>query len=144
MTTALTLVDLADALVDDLNANVAFAQEFTARRAYLPLRDLKDFATLQVTVLLKSTSTKPIDRKSDQRDVELVVAVQRKVNPDDLDAVDNLIALVEQIAAHVNRGRLADQAVHTGTVIDPLVAQDHLLEQRIFTSILTFTYRIFN
>ena len=45
------ILDIADAVVDELNDAIGLSQEFTATRAYLPEFELPELSTLRVTVL---------------------------------------------------------------------------------------------
>lgn len=137
-----SIVELAKAVTTEL-ASVATGMPTTITRAYLPLMDLQDFADLRLTVLSRSADLAPLTRGGDQNEQQVVIAVQKKVDPSDLDEVDALVVLTETIAAHYRSRKFAacPQASHQRTTIDPVVNQAHLHEKRIFTSVITLQYR---
>lgn len=137
-----SIVELAKAVTTEL-ANVTTGMPTTIARAYLPLMDLQDFANLRLTVLVRSSEITAMTRSDDQEAQQVVIAVQKKVDPADLVEVDALVRLAETIADHFKRLKLADcpDASHELTTLDPLVNQSHLHEKRIFTSVITLQYR---
>ena len=136
------VVDVSEAVVGDLNAG-SFSQSFTAERHYLPLYDLKALKTLRVTVVPSGNAIEAKARRTAQHDVEIDVAVQQKLADTDNAAVDPLMTLVEEIADHFRFKRLtAPDAVWVKTENEPVYAQEHLDEYRVFTSLLTLTFRI--
>jgi len=136
------VVAIAEAVVEELNA-ASFSQPFTAQRDYLPLYDLKDLKSLRVTVVPKGTAIEISGRSSNQHDVEIDVAVQQKLANTDNAAIDPLMTLVEEIADHFRFKRLTSpDAVWIKTQNEPVYAQQHLDQFRVFTSLLTLTFRI--
>lgn len=137
------IVDLADALVAELNA-ATFSQPVTAARHYLPRFDLTEMQTLRVTVVPQEAVLASGDRARGQGDYSLDVAIQRKLTTGDNDELDALTNLVEEIADHVRGRRLAayPDAAWLKTEQTVLYAPEHLAELRQFTSILTLTYRV--
>jgi len=136
------IVAIADAVVAELNGG-SFSQSFTAERNYLPLYDLKQLKTLRVTVVPSGTAIETKARKTAQHDVEIDVAVQQKLAATDNTELDPLLALVEEIADHFRFKRLASpDAVWIKTENEPVYAQEHLDQYRVFTSLLTLTFRI--
>ena len=135
------LTDIADALVAELNAG-NFSQEFTACRHNLASFDLKDMKDLHVTVVPKGMEMTTAGRGLAQDDVQIDVAVQKKLTAADNNEIDELMGLVEQIAEFVRaKGKFADAAwVRTENV--PIYSQEHLGELRQFTSVLTLTFRV--
>lgn len=134
------IVELAERVKDLLNATV-FTEDFTATRQYLPRFDLDNLKTLAVTVVPRTLETAMLTRARDQHEIAVDVAVQQRVNAEDNDTIDALLNLVQQIADALNRTTL-DDYVWQGTVNDPIYAPDHLYEKRVFTSVLTVTYRV--
>jgi len=75
--------------------------------------------------------------------VQIDIGVQKKLGKD-LDAeVPVLCGLVDEIAAFLKRRPLqaTPYAVWVRSANEPIYAPEHLAEQRVFTSILTVTYR---
>jgi hypothetical protein len=76
--------------------------------------------------------------------VRIDIGIQKKLGKN-LDAeVADLCDLVEQIADFLKRRPLAalPYAAWVTTTNDPIYAADHLAQQRVFTSVLSLTYRV--
>lgn len=138
-----TLITLADAVAASLNAGT-FSQAFEAVRTYQPVIELSDVPTLQVSVVPRSIAITTAARDSNYFDCAVDVGVQQKVNPDAPGALDELMTLVEELADHLRRQRLeeAPQAAWVSIENEPAFASEHLDQQRVFTSVLTVTYRV--
>jgi hypothetical protein len=135
-------VEIADAVVAEINGH-AFSTALEAKRAFVPAYELSDLAQLRVTVVPKAIETTGASRALSQHDVQVDVGIQQKLGQD-LDAeVAGLCDLVEEIATFLRRRPLASapHAAWVSTVNDPIYAPEHLHEQRVFTSVLTLTYR---
>lgn len=141
---------IAQAVTDALNAAVAeqaFDAEFTAVRAYLPQYELPEMAELKVTVVPKQVVLTGGSRSAAQQDVAIDIAVQQRVDPQDLDAVDALMELVESIAGYLRTRRLDLDGLHASWLSaehEPIYAPEHMEQMNQFTSILTVTYRLLN
>ena len=140
-------VQLADALVTRLNTpgEPGFSQSFTAVRQYVPVFDLEKATGIQVAVVPKSMEVSRASRDSSFFDCAADIAIQKKVSGDlDQDELDRLMALVEEIIDHLNDGPLAEfpEGVLVSIENAPIFAQEHLNEKRVFTSLLTATYRV--
>ena len=147
------IVDIADALSDDLNdEGNDFSMDFTAARAYQALLELSEMKDLHVTVVPKGVVLAPADRSRVQHDVQVDIAVQKKLGPasddeeeyDEQAELNGLMGLVEEIADFLKFRRLGSQptAAWVKTDNDPIYSQDHLERLRQFTSVLTVTYRV--
>ena len=138
-------IDIADAVAAELNAAPAgtFTPDFEAVRRVLPEFDLKDLAELRVCVVPRSVTITNVSRMLSQHEVAVDVGVQRKLGADIDTEVKTLGGLVDAICGYLTRRALAQapQAVWIGTENDPVYAPAHLAEQRVFTSVLTVTYR---
>ena len=133
------VIDIADAVAAEL-AGGSFSEEFTPERRVLPDFELADLAGLKVTVVPKGVEIAGASRSLSQHDVQIDVGVQKKVGSD-LDAeVAALCGLVEEFAAFLKGRRLTD-AAWVRTANEPVYSPDHLAEKRLFTSVLTVTYR---
>ena len=137
------ITDVAGAVVAELNAG-EFAQEFTAVRRYLPLFDLSEMKDLHVTVVPRGVAITGLARGVNQHDVQIDVAVQKKLETEGSDEIDPLMALVEEIADFFRLRRLASysNAVWVKTENTPIYSQEHLGQMRQFTSVLTLTFRV--
>lgn len=146
------VTQIADAVTAELNAAPAgtFDPAFTAQRKVLPVHELKDLAELKVTVVPKAVQITGSTRSASQYDITVDIGVQRKLaagsapGSNDMDTeVDTLGALVDQIADYLRQRPLAalPGASWVSIANEPVYAPEHLLEQRVFTSVLTVTYR---
>jgi len=135
-------MDIADAVVAEL-ASGSFSQAIAPQRMVLPEFDLASLADLRVTVVPKAVEITGSTRSVSQYDVQVDVGVQKKLGKD-LDAeVPALCELVDEIAAFLKQRPLAaaPYAAWVRSANEPIYAADHLAEQRVFTSVLTVTYR---
>ena len=115
---------------------------FTAARSYLPVFDLKDMKDLHVTVVPRGTEMSTAGRAIAQSDVQIDIAVQKKLTVADAAEIDALMGLVQEIAEFVRTtGRFGPSSwVKTENV--PIYSAEHLAELRQFTSVLTLTLRV--
>ena len=140
------VVDIAKALVTELNAQT-FDPSFTAKRAYRPVFELKDMATLQVTVVPRSREIQSGTRSVSQQDVQVDIAIQKRLGREaetDPTETDGLMDLADQIIAYLRSRKLAgvSGAVWVRTEHQPIYSVEHLERFRGFTSVLTVTYRV--
>jgi len=135
------IADIAGAVVTALNGH-SFSQPFTAARAYLPAFDLKDMKDLHVTVVPRGNEMSTAGRSIAQSDVQVDVAVQKKLSTADTAEIDALMGLVQEIAEFIrSTGRFGEASwVRTQNV--PIYSAEHLGELRQFTSVLTLTLRV--
>jgi len=138
-----TIIDIADAVTGEL-AGGSFSQPFTPQRSVLPNCELADLQDLRVTVVPRGVEITGSSRALSQHDVQIDVGVQRKLGTDLDTEVAELVGLVEEIAEFLKRRPLAavPQACWVKTTNEPVYAPDHLAEKRLFTSVLTLTYRL--
>ena len=138
-----TLIAIADAVVESLNG-ASFSQSLTAERHYQPVFDLPEMVDLHVSVVPKSIEVLASSRNQNQHDYAIDVGVQQKV-ADDTEA-DALMTLAEEIADHFRLGRVQVTGVGSVPVLkvatEPVFAPEHLTEKRLFTSIITLTFRV--
>ncbi|QKK08472.1 MAG: hypothetical protein HND58_09985 [Planctomycetota bacterium] len=136
-----TLIAIADAVTASLNAG-SFGQPFNAERLYQPAFELADLADLKVSVVPKGVTIATASRDGSYFDCAVDVGIQKKI-ADDAE-IDGLVDLAEEIADHLRMKRLDDEpeAVWLSIEHEPVVAAEHLEQQRALTSILTVTYRV--
>ena len=137
------LLLIADAVVESLNTE-SLSQEFTAERHYQPVFDLPEMVDLHVSVVPKGIEVLVSSRNQNQHDYAIDIGIQQKV-ADDAQA-DVLMSLAEEIADHFRRGRVQIEGIGSIPVLkvgtEPVFAPEHLTEKRIFTSIITLTFRV--
>lgn len=138
-----TMTQVAEAVKVMVNAG-AYSLPFTAERHYRPVHDLTQLQALTVSVVPQGMTIVTAGRASNQHDYRIDVAVQQKFDDDGPAALDPLMAVVEEIADHMRFKRLASlpEAIWVKTENVPIYAPEHLEQHRVFTSVLTLTYRI--
>jgi len=140
-----TVIDIADAVAAELAGGAEnFSQSFTPERRVLPDYELADLKDLRVTVVPRGVEVTGSSRSLSQHDFQIDIGVQKKVGTQLDTEVGELVGLVEEIAEFLQRRRLTDvpEAAWGKTANEPVYAPDHLAEKRLFTSVLTLTYRI--
>lgn len=137
------IIDIADAVAAEL-AGGEFSQTFTPRRQVLPSWELADLKDLRIAVVPRAVEISRASRATGQHDLQVDVGIQKKVGRDTDADVATLLGLVEEVADFLAGRRLAafPQAAWVRTDNEPVYAPDHLAEQRVFTSVLTLTYRV--
>ena len=140
------VIDIADAVTEELNNPPvgAFTLAFVAARHYRPQFDLAELKVLRVSVVPRGLAISSLSRSINQREVGVDVAVQKKVNPADVAELDGLMALVGQIADYLCLRRLTSMpgAMWVKTENLPIYSPEHLETKQVFTSLLTFTFRV--
>ena len=140
------VISVANAIMDLLNAapNNSFNQPLKAERHYRPEYDLAQLKSLRVTVVPKKIEIASLGRSSNQHDVSVDVAIQKKVASTSTEELDPLMTLVEQVADYLRLKRLPGftEAIWVKTENAPIYAPEHLEQKQVFTSLLTVTYRV--
>jgi len=135
-------IDIADAVAAEL-AGGAFSQAITPRRLVIPAHELAELAELRVSVVPRAVEITKASRSTSQFDVQVDVGIQKKLGSDLDGEVKALCDLVDEIAEFL-RGRALSAAPYASwvrTANEPVYAPEHLVEQRVFTSVLAITYR---
>ncbi|HNO80354.1 MAG TPA: hypothetical protein PKN33_20090 [Phycisphaerae bacterium] len=138
-----TVIDVADAVVASLNAG-SFGAPLTAVRKYVPTVELSDLAELNVTVVPKSAEITTATRTSSYFDCTIDIGIQQKVNPDETAELDALANLAEEVIDHLRLSSLdaLPGAAWLSIAHEPVFAPEHLDQQRVFTSVVSVTYRV--
>ncbi|HLO40890.1 MAG TPA: hypothetical protein VK176_07695 [Phycisphaerales bacterium] len=138
-----TIAALADAVAAHVTAG-SFGQPVTAVRMYQPAFTLEDLNDLRVSVVPRTVQMTPVTRDSLAVEYVIDVGVQKKLPADGADAaIDELLALAEAIADHLRFQRLEGfpDAAWVGISHEPVVSSESLEQHRVFTSVLSVTYR---
>ena len=137
-------IDLADAVTSQVNQSGIVTH---AKRQVLPIHDLSQLRALTVSVVPRGVQVQSITRKLSQYDCQVDIGIQQKLTApqDEIDpAVKELSGLVQQITDYLQRQPLTDMPYAIWIKVEnvPIYDPDHLANQRVFTSVLTLTYRI--
>jgi len=101
---------------------------------------------MKICVVPKSMRITGATRAASQYEIAVDIGIQQKLPAGDTDVdthVATLGTLVDQIIDHLRQRPLSAATYATWVSIDnePVYAPEHLVEQRVFTSVLTVTYR---
>jgi hypothetical protein len=123
--------EVAEAVRAELDAG-QFSIPFKAVRAFRHDQTLPEGKELRVSVVPKSVSMAPASRGVCAYDIQIFVAVMKKLDRAAPEAVDPLLALVEELADFFRFRRLekCPAAMWTGTEIKPMVSTEHLEQVR--------------
>ena len=139
------VIDIADAVVAALNGS---QQVFTAERRVRPNFELADLADLRVTVVPKGFEASVASRSLSQYDVQVDVGIQKKLaaGAEEDAEVATMCGLVEEVADFLKGKPLEGDGWRASwvrpAVNEPVYSIEHLAEKRVFTSVLTLTYRV--
>jgi hypothetical protein len=139
-----TISTLADAVAEHINAGT-YAQPVSAVRTYQPAFTLEELGELRVSVVPRTTTVSAASRESSTYEHVLDVGVQKKLPAeDDQAAIDELLELTEDIGDRLRHTRLAGfpEAAWAGLAHEPVVSSESLEQHRVFTSVLSVTYRV--
>jgi hypothetical protein len=143
------VIDIADVVVALLNGDDAdFSQDFEAQRKVRPSFELADLTDLRVTVVPKAVETSIASRSLSQYDVQVDVGIQKKLpaGADEEVEVATMCGLVEEVADFLKGKPLEGDGWRASwvrpAVNEPVYSTEHLAEKRVFTSVLTLTYRV--
>ena len=139
-----TISTLADAVTGHINAGT-YAQPVSAVRTFQPAFTLEDLGYLRVSVVPRTTTVSAASRESSTYEHVLDVGVQKKLPAeDDQAAIDGLLELTEAIGDRLRHTRLAGfpEAAWAGLAQEPVVSSESLEQHRVFTSVLSVTYRV--
>lgn len=139
-----TITTLADAVAEHINAGT-YAQPLSAVRTYQPAFTLEELGELRVSVVPRTTTVSAASRESSTYEHVFDVGVQKKLPAeDDQVAIDELLELTEAIGDRLRHTRLASfpEAAWAGLAHEPVVYSESLEQHRVFTSVLSVTYRV--
>jgi hypothetical protein len=139
-----TIAAIADAVAAHINAGT-FSQPVNPVRVYQPAFTLEDLADLRVSVVPRTVGITAASRDSSTFECVVDVGVQKKLPAEAEQAeIDGLLDLVEEITDHLRLKRLpnAPEAAWAGISHEPVVSSESLEQHRVFTSVLSVTYRV--
>ena len=135
--------EVADAVRSELDAG-EFSIPFKAIRAFRHDQTLPEGKELRVSVVPKGVTMVPASRTICAYDIQIFIAVMKKLDRATPEMVDPLLGLVEEIADFFRLRRLEQcpAAVWTGTEINPMVSTEHLEQLKQFTSLITTGFKV--
>lgn len=143
-----TVIQTADALTTAINQiDWPDGLMLAATRAYRVENSPSGLVEPKLSVVPKGFKKVLASRAQTQRDVLIDVGFQKKVAAAEgaaqLAELDSLMGLVELISEQIFKLRLTNpDAIATEVQNDPVYYPDHLEHSSVFTSVLTFTFRL--
>ncbi len=138
-----TALEIADAIVDTLKTINYGDSALPAVRSLFPFYELKDLATLKVTVVPKSVDIQSFGRSASEFDYEIDIAVQKAVSSPDISEVGNLADLVMTIAKAFKKKvytTVGNAACYKQSI--SLYSAEHIQPPSVFTSVLTLNFKV--
>jgi hypothetical protein len=138
----MNVIDLADQVVLSLNSG-NYNLSFKAVRTLFPFYELKDLATLNVTVVPKSVNIVTASRNSSEFDYQVDIAIQKAVKSPDDREVNSLMDMAMEIGKSF-RGKVFHNlgTVCSKQTIDPLYSIEHIQPPSVFTSVVTLNFKV--
>ncbi len=136
------IIDIADEIVTKLNVPSTFTQEIIATRQLVPRFELEKLKDLTVTVVPKDLGAVMFDRINLQKECRIDVAIQKKLDSLEDSEINPLMDFVEEILNFFNTERVFGSSFWTEIENEPIYSPEHMLESRVFTSVLTITFKI--
>lgn len=136
------MFDIADQVAARVNAKTNYTRQFECL-VDLPGKDeMGERLDLTIRCLPVNYVSEPASRSDDDRDVQINVAVQQHLPSENKMAeVRDLHALTFEIAHQLDRWSPEGATYFTHT-IDPVFDPQHLIDKRLFTSVIQLTYRL--
>ena len=134
---------VADAVRDELAAGT-FSIPFKAIRAFRHDQTLPEGKELRVSVVPNAVKVAPAARGVCHYDMEIYVAVSKKIDRAVPETIDPLLGLVEEIIDFFRLRRLAKypEAMWVSTENKPMVSSEHIENLKQFTSLVTVSFRV--
>jgi hypothetical protein len=139
-----TLITLSNAVCSEILAGVSsFSVAFTPTVKMMPGFELQDLSTLRVTVVPRSMEITNETRGLVKKECIIDIGVQKKISDIETDTAA-LLTLSEQIIDYMRNRPLSgySDARWIKTENDPIYSQEHLFSKRVFSGLITLTYRV--
>lgn len=143
------MIEVSDAVTAALNA-ATLSQSFVAERLYVPVYGNQDenadeFAELQVSVVPNSLSAVSVSLTRGADDFAYVIDIGIQQRVDGTLAMNDGLMMLAQEMMDLFRGKTLDgypAALCTAATNVPIYAPTHLAEQKVFTSVLSLTFKV--
>lgn len=136
--------DLADAVLQEINAKENWSIPFTASRIAVPRKEIKELNEISISVIPSSVQYQREARDYMRFTITVDIGIQKHLDGNETDAVGELGTLVDEIAKYMTGRKLTKMpsAKNIGTSNDPLYIQEHILQKRVFTSVISLKYQM--
>lgn len=135
------IANITQAVVDELNDH-DFGTPFAAKRHYAPAYEVKDIKDLTVTVVPAAIEHELASRESTACEFKVDIAVQKKLDSQDAATVDPLLELVQLIRERFDCRNVLPGVSWVKTTNEPVYSPEYM-HRRVFTSVVTLTYRFY-
>jgi len=140
------ILEVADAVVSELNSSPVdtFDYPFVAKRLLYPEFSLEELEELKVSVVPRAMETDPSSRLYVTHEFTVDVGIQKRLGGEIEAEVESMLKLTEEINAYLRwRPLKAKEGLSWAKgKNDPLYVPEHLVNERVFTSVITITYRM--
>lgn len=136
---------IAEAVVYEL-ASHAFSHEFNPVMLVLPAFEPSELEVLRVTVVPRTIEIDRVTRGSSRYTVGIDIGIQKRISGTPEDTVKSMGDLADEIADFLKAADLSQfpEAAWQSCSNDPLYVPEHLSQKRVFTSILSLKYILFD
>lgn len=138
---AASVLAVADGVAALLNEG-HFSQPFTALRLYVPTFELQDMANLHISVVPAASTRTRASRATIECAATVAVTVQQRVADQASATLDGLVALAEEIADFLAATPLADGSRAREVILDPVYAEDLLIDLQQFSAVVQVIYPV--
>ena len=142
------LVQIAEAVATEIGA-ATFSMTPTVLRNYNPKYVPKDTSELQLTIAAGTIAVTTASRGQCQYEYTVDVGMHKKIEPDaedatETDQVDALLYFQQEVADYFRLRRLTEyeDAIWSGTAVPVPFSRDAIEEERVFFSVITFTFKV--
>lgn len=143
-----TVIDLAQAVTDQLNADKAtlwtgWATVPTAAMRIRPIQDVADLEQVSLMVVPRGIVRARETRNGRLVNCQVQVAIRQQCRPADQARILKNLTQIETIADHLETTKLtnAPQWSWMSTEDDPIYNPDDLDDRNVLTAVITLTYR---
>lgn len=135
--------DIADAVAVELNIG-NFGDKFTAERVTIPRFEIEELAELHVSVIPKSISFSRASKTISKYIVTIDIGIQKKIAENPLAEVALLGDVVDEIASYLQDRTLGllPNVRWIACKNDPIYSVEHMVQKRVFTSVLSVEYHL--
>jgi len=138
-----TIPELCDAIVTEINSANFAPLTVVAERVVVPKRNVKEMgANIAALVVPNSVAFDRLSRALDQKRIVIHVAIQQRLDEDDIDSVDALIDLSQAITLSFRGKKLTGvtDMLWVAGETPTIFSGEHYDEFLVFTAIIALTY----
>ena len=137
--------NVAQAVVSALKTQ-KFSMPFEPVLSVLPSYEPAELATLRVSVVPRAMEIERVSRNSSRYTVTVDIGIQKRIDNSPEETVASLGELTDELNFFLKDNPLEEEPAAQWNSIsnEPLYVPEHLSQKRIFTSVLTVKYILFD